>query len=234
MRMRVCVRVRVRARARDQRACVVLLARCCARCQQFGHVVLFAAVFPLGAIFAIVNNLVEQRSDSFKILFECQRPLPVSARGIGGWVRALQFVSYVSIITNSALLYQLLRDDGGVRAMLPHSSPCQLLLSFVAIEHAIVALKLCIGEIVPKVSHRVATLRRQQWRILSSNMRHRASRRASELLTRVSSGMQLRGALPRRQPPQRSQQPQQQPPPPQPQQQRRRMPLANSHSDWPV
>ena len=42
-----------------------------ARWWQFGHVVLFAAVFPLGAIFAIVNNLVEQRSDSFKILFEC-------------------------------------------------------------------------------------------------------------------------------------------------------------------
>ena len=34
---------------------------------QFGQVTIFATVFPLGALLALINNVVEQRGDFFKI-----------------------------------------------------------------------------------------------------------------------------------------------------------------------
>lgn len=35
---------------------------------QFGFVTLFAAAFPLGAFFALFNNIIEQRVDAIKIV----------------------------------------------------------------------------------------------------------------------------------------------------------------------
>ncbi|RWS23472.1 anoctamin-8-like protein 3, partial [Leptotrombidium deliense] len=54
---------------------------------QFGHVFLFASVFPFAPILALINNLVEIRSDSFKLCYAFQRPHQRSADGInGGWM----------------------------------------------------------------------------------------------------------------------------------------------------
>jgi uncharacterized membrane protein len=35
---------------------------------QFGFVTLFAAAFPLGAFFALFNNIIEQRVDAIKLV----------------------------------------------------------------------------------------------------------------------------------------------------------------------
>lgn len=52
---------------------------------QFGYVVLFSSAFPLAALCALVNNLVEIRSDAFKLCAIFQRPFGEPAENIGSW-----------------------------------------------------------------------------------------------------------------------------------------------------
>jgi hypothetical protein len=50
---------------------------------QFGFVILFIVYFPLGPLFAFLNNIVEIKIDSYKFLIQLKRPLPRKAQDIG-------------------------------------------------------------------------------------------------------------------------------------------------------
>eukprot|EP00658_Telonema_sp_P-2_P037215 TRINITY_DN2678_c0_g1_i1.p1 TRINITY_DN2678_c0_g1~~TRINITY_DN2678_c0_g1_i1.p1 ORF type:complete len:272 (+),score=88.49 TRINITY_DN2678_c0_g1_i1:842-1657(+) len=67
---------------------------------QFGHVTLFVAAFPLSPLCALVNNLTEMRTDAFKLLSHCKRPIPESAVDIGAWQTAVQAIAVVAVFTN--------------------------------------------------------------------------------------------------------------------------------------
>ena len=48
---------------------------------QFGYVTLFAAAFPATAALALINNMIEIRSDAYKLLKATQRPACMRAAG---------------------------------------------------------------------------------------------------------------------------------------------------------
>ena len=52
---------------------------------QFGYVFLFSSAFPLAALWALINNVTEIRSDAFKMVKVFQRPFAESAASIGAW-----------------------------------------------------------------------------------------------------------------------------------------------------
>lgn len=52
---------------------------------QFGYVVLFSSAFPLAALCALVNNLIEIRSDALKLCTGLQRPFGQRVDSIGQW-----------------------------------------------------------------------------------------------------------------------------------------------------
>lgn len=52
---------------------------------QFGLMVFFAPAFPLAALFSLVNNLFEIRSDAFKVCLLFQRPFGQRVANIGTW-----------------------------------------------------------------------------------------------------------------------------------------------------
>lgn len=52
---------------------------------QFSYVTWFSSVFPLAGLFALLNNVVEIRSDAFKICMSFQRPIGERVRNIGAW-----------------------------------------------------------------------------------------------------------------------------------------------------
>lgn len=52
---------------------------------QLGYVVLFSSAFPMAACCALINNLIEIRSDAFKLCFTFQRPFGVRVSNIGTW-----------------------------------------------------------------------------------------------------------------------------------------------------
>lgn len=52
---------------------------------QFGYVVLFSSAFPLAAMCALINNIIEIRSDALKLCTSLQRPFGQRVENIGQW-----------------------------------------------------------------------------------------------------------------------------------------------------
>lgn len=52
---------------------------------QYGLTVFFAPAFPLAALFALINNVIEIRSDAFKMCLLYQRPFGQRVNTIGSW-----------------------------------------------------------------------------------------------------------------------------------------------------
>ncbi|KAH9611421.1 hypothetical protein KSS87_016012 [Heliosperma pusillum] len=63
---------------------------------QFGMIMMFACAFPLTFAFAVINNIMEIRTDALKLLVIHKRPVPRAAATIGAWLNIFQ-----AIIQNS-------------------------------------------------------------------------------------------------------------------------------------
>eukprot|EP01135_Chromosphaera_perkinsii_P006429 Nk52_evm3s495 gene=Nk52_evmTU3s495 len=71
---------------------------------QFGYVTLFVSAFPVAPVFALLNNIFEIRIDATKFLTSVRRPPAIRAEDIGTWYFLLEFVAYVSVLTNGAVI----------------------------------------------------------------------------------------------------------------------------------
>lgn len=65
---------------------------------QFGYVVMFSSAFPLAALCAFLNNLIEIRSDAFKLCYVYQRPFGQRIKDIGMWQVCIKKITKISII----------------------------------------------------------------------------------------------------------------------------------------
>lgn len=72
--------------------------------RQFSQITIFAAAFPLGAVLALINNFIEVYTDSYKLIYMTRRSSPHRALNIGAWVRAFEFISIISIMTNLGII----------------------------------------------------------------------------------------------------------------------------------
>ncbi|KAF8835484.1 DUF590-domain-containing protein [Paxillus ammoniavirescens] len=72
---------------------------------QFGYVALWSTIWPLAPAMSLLNNYIEARSDAFKIAVHTRRPIPVRTDTIGPWFELLSFLTWLSALTNSALVY---------------------------------------------------------------------------------------------------------------------------------
>ncbi|KAJ3566882.1 hypothetical protein NP233_g6723 [Leucocoprinus birnbaumii] len=72
---------------------------------QFGYVVLWSTIWPLAPVMALINNVFESESDAFKLTVHYRRPIPTRTDSIGPWLDALSFLTWLSALTNSALVY---------------------------------------------------------------------------------------------------------------------------------
>ena len=63
-------------------------------------VTMFVAAFPLAPLLALLNNIFEIRLDAYKYTTQTRRPLGHRARDIGIWLRILEAMTYMSVISN--------------------------------------------------------------------------------------------------------------------------------------
>lgn len=108
---------------------------------QFGYVVLFVMAFPLAPLLAMVNNLLEFQVDMHKLLQLYRRPIPLGAMSIGAWYGKFEALSWMCIMSNVALIFFTARVFGTDLGV--------LLLSFLAIEHVLFAIKLFTAFLIP-------------------------------------------------------------------------------------
>ncbi|KAF9529637.1 calcium-activated chloride channel-domain-containing protein [Crepidotus variabilis] len=72
---------------------------------QFGYVTLWSTIWPLAGAMAFLNNLLELRSDAFKMTVHHRRPIPTRTDTIGPWLEALTFLTWLGALSNAALVY---------------------------------------------------------------------------------------------------------------------------------
>ncbi|XP_052816111.1 anoctamin-10-like isoform X1 [Mya arenaria] len=115
---------------------------------QFGYVFLFSSVFPLAAVWALLNNFTEIRSDAFKMCRVFQRPFAESASNIGAWQIAFEVVSVMAVMTNCALIGM----NPEVQKLLPSDiTAVNIVIVFVAIEHLLLAVRVSVAYFIPDV-----------------------------------------------------------------------------------
>ncbi|KAK7116537.1 anoctamin-8-like [Littorina saxatilis] len=120
---------------------------------QFGYVTLFSSAFPLAALCALLNNLIEIRSDAFKLCYTHQRPFGVRVHGIGIWQDVLQVMVLMAVIVNSALIGM----GDLVHRMVPGISDTGTIILIVIVEHVILLVKASLEFAIPDMPLEVAT-----------------------------------------------------------------------------
>ena len=95
-------------------------------CIQFGFVAIFAVAYPLGAAFALLNNVLELRFDGHVLLTMTRLPRYSDSENIGAWMSVLQCsTSYLTAHTHYSLcLRQFARPsvDANYRCVLSMQS----------------------------------------------------------------------------------------------------------------
>ena len=113
---------------------------------QYGYVTFFSMAFPLAPGLALLNNVVEIRSDAFKLCNNTRRPVARKAAGIGVWFRTLQLMSVVAVLTNLAHIgftsdqFQLYFPD------VTHAEKVVIIFGF---EHVVLCLQWVLTALVP-------------------------------------------------------------------------------------
>uniref|UniRef100_A0A096M406 Anoctamin n=1 Tax=Poecilia formosa TaxID=48698 RepID=A0A096M406_POEFO len=114
---------------------------------QFGYVVLFSSAFPLAAMCALINNIIEIRSDAFKLCTGLQRPFGLRVESIGQWQTAMEAMGLIAIIVNCYLIGQC----GQLQRLFPWLSPEMAIISIVILEHFAILLKYVIHVAIPDI-----------------------------------------------------------------------------------
>ncbi|XP_057713219.1 anoctamin-8 isoform X2 [Corythoichthys intestinalis] len=119
---------------------------------QFGYVVLFSSAFPLAAMCALINNIIEIRSDALKLCTGLQRPFGQRVENIGQWQTAMEAMGLIAIIVNCYLIGQC----GQLQRLFPWLSPEMTVVSIVLLEHFAILLKYVIHVAIPDIPAWVA------------------------------------------------------------------------------
>jgi len=127
---------------------------------QFGYLTLFAAAFPLAPLAALINNIVEMRTDAFKILNTMQRPNPKGANSIGYWKDILEIISYLAVASNCCLIFI---TSTTVDSFLANYGIYSRVWMAVGAEHLVIVIKFILSKVIPDTPHwvREAYLRKE-------------------------------------------------------------------------
>lgn len=128
---------------------------------QFGYLTLFASSIPIAPLLAVVNNVVEMRTDTFKWLTSYNKPFYRGADDIGGWYTILQVLGVISVITNCLLLifsFPTLRNLFALNLY-------HVLWTVVILEHLIFLVKYVVSTVVPDVPKKIRKVLAKQYYI---------------------------------------------------------------------
>jgi len=112
---------------------------------QYGYVTLFAAAFPLAPLMAVINNIIEVRTDAIKFLTGINRPPYRGAHDIGTWYGILEVIGVMAVITNCLLIgYALIPVYD-----LFNQNAYHTFVAITILEHFIFLVKFAISVLIP-------------------------------------------------------------------------------------
>lgn len=122
------------------------------RCSCSSATLCFSSAFPLAALCALINNLIEIRSDAFKLCTGLQRPFGQRVESIGQWQKVMEAMGVLAIVVNCYLIGQC----GQLQRLFPWLSPEAAIVSVVVLEHFALLLKYLIHVAIPDIPGWVA------------------------------------------------------------------------------
>eukprot|EP00455_Lapot_gusevi_P038844 TRINITY_DN4353_c0_g2_i6.p1 TRINITY_DN4353_c0_g2~~TRINITY_DN4353_c0_g2_i6.p1 ORF type:complete len:329 (+),score=94.80 TRINITY_DN4353_c0_g2_i6:121-1107(+) len=134
---------------------------------QFGLIALFGFCWPLAPLLAILNNIIEVRSDVYKLCQGYQRPAIRRVANIGVWHDVFVFMSIAAVVTNFGFLAVHIYVYPS--AILPHWDIIHKLALVVVIEHVVLGLKVLLARIIPDVPRSVQLAVAREERFLRKN-----------------------------------------------------------------
>jgi len=130
-------------------------------CTQFGFIALFGAAFPIGAMLAFINNIIEMRLDSqklvgstnclFKSFVYMQRPQANQAEDIGTWYDLLSLMGTIGVVTHCGLVFF-------TSSYTKHMDFNTRVVLFFGTEHAFILLRLVIDMLIPDIPRDAALI----------------------------------------------------------------------------
>jgi hypothetical protein len=122
---------------------------------QFGYITLFVAAFPLAPLLALANNVLEIRTDAFKMTQIYRRPPPLIAEDIGTWYGILEVMSVICVMTNCLIIsFTSNRLTKGLDLDLRWRFWIMIIF-----EHAILIFKVALAALIPDVPEMVENAR---------------------------------------------------------------------------
>ena len=129
---------------------------------QFGYLSLFGMTQPLASIICVINNMIEVRTDAYKVLAISQRTDADDAADIGAWYTILEIINVLSVVTNIGLLV-FTGDALSVLIDLKDNTVMSWLwrvITFFAAEHLLIGIKswaaFCIKDVPGRTCRTVA------------------------------------------------------------------------------
>lgn len=149
---------------------------------QFGYVILFSSVYPLAALFAVFNNIVEIRADAFKLCKTCQRPIARRVKDTGAWHRAFEIIGAMSIMTNCGLLWlsPQIRTIGKDMGM----TDIEFAFTFVFLEHCLLGIRYVLHQAIPDKPEWVRVALARKNHIAKEALKKERAKKNTKLLTR--------------------------------------------------
>jgi hypothetical protein len=126
---------------------------------QYGYLTLFASSVPIAPLLAFANNIIEMRTDTFKLLTSYNKPFYKGADDIGGWYSILQFLGVAAVITNSLILLFSFPTLYSVW----NGNYLNVLWTVVILEHVILLAKYAVSATVPDVPTDIQTSLAKQY-----------------------------------------------------------------------
>ncbi|GMF16794.1 unnamed protein product [Phytophthora lilii] len=102
---------------------------------------------------------MEIRSDGFKLCVSFRRSHRTSTHGIGTWYYAFSALGYLSVMTNCAIFGL---HSGFLNRLFPKMSFAGSLVAVALMEHAMVAVKVCVEMFVPDTTAAVVEAHRMK------------------------------------------------------------------------
>ncbi|UJR31643.1 hypothetical protein I4U23_019124 [Adineta vaga] len=116
---------------------------------QFGYIIFLSTLFPLAAFFSLLNNILEIRTDAFKLCMIYQRPFSQRVKDIGHWQKIMEYMIMAAIIINC--IFCSIR--GVFRRLMPDLPFAAEIFILVCIEHLLILLCQIIRSSVESVPY---------------------------------------------------------------------------------
>ena len=123
---------------------------------QYGFVIMFSLALPIAPLLALLNNLVEFRSDAFKMIYVARRIAGSRAKGIGPWMGVLRVLTYMGVACNFGFLLVTTDFFSRLAVVWPvFEMRWVQVTSVFALEHFLLVLKVTVDFLVPDMPEAV-------------------------------------------------------------------------------